>query len=409
MNDLRKAILATRFYNRDGASRGQDHDYSPEKSHEEPSSDKVFPTEPAFTNHPTLLREIHVEAFVVTVTAVRVSGTSSDGTEAESLTVDVEHNGAELLLRIRPPGFIAPRHDAGYLELPPNDERDDAAPASPPSPPPGSNTEFPTDELFPDPSSRSYPGDTPQKAAFEAVSTSTPGNTKTTRRISRGTGILAVLVLVVVAAVAAVVLWRYPIFDTTPPLPAAAPPAAPPAPSASPAALTPLPDALPVPPTSAPSDPAPAVEPVPAPAVEAVSPSVEPATPVPAKTGPVKQPPKAPVVQAPALVKPVAVTPPSPPAPPVSNKPAVAKEDAKPASVPPRTVHEQSTLSLRQLVSPADGKWIAWFADATGKEAPFREGDRLPNGDTIKRIDNVKGAVTVTSPDGVTTTFFVGK
>lgn len=92
----------------------------------------------------------------------------------------------------------------------------------------------------------------------------------------------------------------------------------------------------------------------------------------------------------------------------VADKPQTGpnKDDAK--STPVR-IHEQTAMSLRQIVSPSEGKLIAWFADPSGREAPFREGERLPSGELVKKIDMAKGSVAVTSADGVSTVFFVGK
>lgn len=85
----------------------------------------------------------------------------------------------------------------------------------------------------------------------------------------------------------------------------------------------------------------------------------------------------------------------------------------KPAAyvVPPATttrVHRQPPLSLKEIAPLGDGKAVAWFADAAGREVAIKEGERLPSGEMVAKINPSKGSVTL-SQDGVSTMWFVEK
>lgn len=71
-------------------------------------------------------------------------------------------------------------------------------------------------------------------------------------------------------------------------------------------------------------------------------------------------------------------------------------------------IHKQLSLTLAEIVLHEEGSpAIAWFSNEEGRVG-FKEGDRLPGGELIKKIDTAKGSVTV-SDSGVSTIFFIGK
>lgn len=71
-------------------------------------------------------------------------------------------------------------------------------------------------------------------------------------------------------------------------------------------------------------------------------------------------------------------------------------------------IHKQLSLTLAEIVLHEEGgAAIAWFSNEEGRVG-FKEGDRLPGGELIKKIDTAKGSVTV-SDSGVSTIFFIGK
>jgi hypothetical protein len=79
------------------------------------------------------------------------------------------------------------------------------------------------------------------------------------------------------------------------------------------------------------------------------------------------------------------------------------------APAPPATaVHRQPPLSLKEIAPVGDGKAVAWFSDVAGREVAIKEGEHLPSGELVARINPSKGSVTL-SQDGVSTMWFVEK
>lgn len=78
------------------------------------------------------------------------------------------------------------------------------------------------------------------------------------------------------------------------------------------------------------------------------------------------------------------------------------------SGIPSARIHRQLSLTLAEIVLHEEGSpAIAWFSNEEGRVG-FKEGDRLPGGELIKKIDTAKGSVTV-SDSGVSTIFFIGK